>query len=148
MGIQQGCLLAPLPFLLVTDILDIAIVQNSRIWPTPSQISGPGEQILGCCRQFDGISAKGGETIEVVNIVRLFGDLSRLFAQPAKRVLIFLKTAVEFTGYKGIPVLRHGDSTRYLGYQVGTENLIDANWRYGSGMSRDGWPQRPAFRLA
>ena len=62
MGIQQGCLLAPLPFLLVTDILDIAIVQNSRIWPTPSQISGPGAQILGFCGRFDGIPAKGGAT--------------------------------------------------------------------------------------
>ena len=39
-----------------------------------------------------------------------------------------LYTAVDFADYAGIPVLRHGDTTRYLEYQVGTGDLVGANW--------------------
>ncbi|CAI5712945.1 unnamed protein product [Peronospora destructor] len=60
--------------------------------------------------------------------VRRFGELSGLSVRPAKSVLIFLNAAVVISDYEGIPVLRHGQTTRYLGYQVGTGDLVDANW--------------------
>ena len=63
----------------------------------------------------------------MLTIAQRFGELSGLFVQPAKSVLIFLNTAVEVTEYEGIPALQHGDTTRYLGYQVGTGDLVDAN---------------------
>uniref|UniRef100_M4BBQ4 RxLR effector candidate protein n=1 Tax=Hyaloperonospora arabidopsidis (strain Emoy2) TaxID=559515 RepID=M4BBQ4_HYAAE len=39
-----------------------------------------------------------------------------------------LNTAGDLADYTGILVLRHGDTTRYLGYQVGTGDLVGANW--------------------
>ena len=55
-----------------------------------------------------------------MEIVHRFGELSGLWVQQKKSVLIMLNTAVDLADYAGIPVLRHGDTTRYLGYQVGT----------------------------
>ena len=63
-----------------------------------------------------------------MEIVHWFGELSGLCVQQKKSVLIMLNTAVDLAGYAGIPVLRHGDTTRYLGYQVGTGDLVGANW--------------------
>lgn len=51
-----------------------------------------------------------------------------LSVQPAKSVLIFLITAVAISDYEGISALRHGQKTRYLIYQVGTGDLLVANW--------------------
>ena len=48
-----------------------------------------------------------------------------------KSILIFLNTVVAITIYDSIPVLLHGYTTRYLGYQVGTGVLVDANWAFG-----------------
>ena len=63
-----------------------------------------------------------------MEIVHWFGELSELWVQQKKSVLIMLNTAVDLADYAGIPVLRHGDTTRYLGYQVGTGDLVGANW--------------------
>ena len=57
-----------------------------------------------------------------------FRELSDLTAQPAKSVLFFLNTAVAVTNYEGLSVLQHGQTTWYVGYQVGTGVLLDANW--------------------
>ena len=51
----------------------------------------------------------------VLAIVRRFGELSGLSVQPAKNELILHDTAVAIFEYDGIPVLRHGQTTRYLG---------------------------------
>ena len=64
----------------------------------------------------------------VMKIAHRFGALSGLCVQPAKSVLILLNTALDLTDYAGIPVLRYGDTTRYLGYQVGTGDLEGAIW--------------------
>ena len=54
-----------------------------------------------------------------MEIIHRFGELSGLWVQQNKSVLIVLNTAVDLANYAGIPVLCHGDTTRYLGYQVG-----------------------------
>lgn len=63
-----------------------------------------------------------------MQIVERFGRLSGLQVQSAKSMLIFLNKAVELTQFHGLPVLKHGDTVRYLGYQVGTGALTDVNW--------------------
>ena len=85
-------------------------------WSMPSRISGPRAQILSSCKRFDGISAKGRATTTGHEHSASIGELSGLFVQPAKSVLIFLNTAVELKEYEKIHVLLHGDTTRYLGY--------------------------------
>ena len=65
---------------------------------------------------------------QVLVIVQRFEELSGLFVQPAKSVLMVINTAVEIKEYEGIPLIQHGDTTRYLGYHVGTGDLVDANW--------------------
>uniref|UniRef100_A0AAV1TWU4 Reverse transcriptase domain-containing protein n=1 Tax=Peronospora matthiolae TaxID=2874970 RepID=A0AAV1TWU4_9STRA len=64
----------------------------------------------------------------VLDLVATFGKLSGLTVQPSKSQVIFLNTAVSVTSYEGIPVLQSGATTRYLGHQVGTGDLADANW--------------------
>ena len=63
----------------------------------------------------------------VLQIVERFGRLSGLRVQPRKSKLIFLNLAVYTAEFFGIPVLRHGDTTRYLGYSIGTGELKAAN---------------------
>ena len=41
--------------------------------------------------------------------------------------LIFLNLAIHKKKFCDIPVLRHGDTTRYLWYAVGTGSLTDVN---------------------
>jgi hypothetical protein len=48
--------------------------------------------------------------------------------QPTKSNAIFLNTAIDMKKTSGIPVLRHGETVRYLRYQVGTGQLMDVNW--------------------
>ena len=60
--------------------------------------------------------------------MRRFGELSGLSVQPAKSELIFLNTAVASYDFEGIPVLCHGQTTRYIGYQERSGDLVDANW--------------------
>lgn len=60
--------------------------------------------------------------------MRQFGKLLGLQVQPTKSKGIFLNTAATLTETHGIPVLRHGDTVRYLEYQVGTGSLVDVNW--------------------
>ena len=38
-----------------------------------------------------------------------------------------MNNAVSLPEYEGIPVLPHGETTRYLGHQVGTGALTDVN---------------------
>lgn len=64
----------------------------------------------------------------VLTIVELFGRLSGLHVQSAKSKVIFLNTAITQLVYHGIQVLEHGDTIRYLGYEVGTGKLTDVNW--------------------
>lgn len=61
----------------------------------------------------------------VMELVREFGRMSGLQAQPTKSHLIFLNTAVQEETYCGLPMLAHGDTVRYLGYAVGTGPLQD-----------------------
>ncbi|KAF1333210.1 Short chain dehydrogenase, partial [Globisporangium splendens] len=57
-----------------------------------------------------------------------FGQQSGLHVQPTKSSYICLNTAVVQEQRCGIPILKHGETVRYLGIQIGTGNITQANW--------------------
>ena len=63
-----------------------------------------------------------------LQIVQQFSALYVLHAQPAKSKLIFLYRAIRLVGFHGISVLQAGETTRYLGYEIGTGDLQHRNW--------------------
>ena len=111
-GIQQGCPLAPLLFLLV-ELLAIALLQSTQI----RGLRHPG---LFCQRQkfsafFDDQTVflhREEHIPAVLTVVRRIGELYGLPVQPAKSVLIFLNTAVAISEFEENLVLRHGQMTR------------------------------------
>ena len=58
----------------------------------------------------------------------VFARMSGLAIQPRKCVGLWLNTAIVHAGWDGVPFLRQGETTRYLGVLVGTGDLHDANW--------------------
>ena len=48
--------------------------------------------------------------------------------QPAKSQLLFLNRSVKLERYEGIAVVPTGETTRYLGYEIGTGELVNKNW--------------------
>ena len=64
-----------------------------------------------------------------MNKVKHLKGLSGLQVQPTiKSKISLLYTAVDTRNLHGILVLKHGDTVRYLGYAVGTEELATVNW--------------------
>jgi hypothetical protein len=128
-GIRQGCPLAHLLFILATEVLALAIAQDK---------SSTGLKLPGSENERHKFSAfvddstvfltEAKQLPHIMAIVEDFGRQSGLRVQPTKSKIIFLNTAVEMETYQGIPVLKHGDTTRYLGYEVGTGELTEVNW--------------------
>ena len=54
--------------------------------------------------------------------------MSGLSVQRDKSQLIFLQRAISVAQYEGIAVFPAGQTTRYLGYAVGTGDLENQNW--------------------
>ena len=63
-----------------------------------------------------------------MNKVKQFWRLSGLQVQPTKSKIILFNTGVDTKNLHGIPVLRHGDTVRYLGYAVETKEFGTVNW--------------------
>ena len=76
-----------------------------------------------------------GQITAVLSIVRRFGRFSEISVQPAQSELILHNTAVAISDFEGIPVLSHGQTTRYIGYQVGLGIKSTLNGLYESEMS-------------
>ena len=55
-----------------------------------------------------------------LHVVQAFGALSGLQVHPANSQLIFLNRSVKLEEYAGIAVVSIGDTTRHLGYEIGT----------------------------
>jgi hypothetical protein len=128
-GIRQGCPLAPLLFILAAEVLALAIRQDKELGGIRVP-GGKGERHRFSAFVDDStvFMQEAQQVPRVMNIVKQFGKLSGLQVQPTKSHLLFLNTAVSLETYSGIPVVKHADTVRYLGYAVGTGELSDVNW--------------------
>ena len=127
-GIRQGCPLALLLFIIAAEVLALAI--NNDLQITGIMVphgSGARHKYSAFVDDATVVVQEAEQLPRVLQIVERFGRLSGLRVQPRKSKLIFLNLAVYTAEFFGIPVLRHGDTTRYLEYSVGTGELTDAN---------------------
>ena len=60
-------------------------------------------------------------------ILTAFGELSGLWVQPTKSYLIPLSRCFKAHHVAGLPVLATNATTRYMGIQIGTRSLEQAN---------------------
>uniref|UniRef100_A0AAV1V5T8 Reverse transcriptase domain-containing protein n=1 Tax=Peronospora matthiolae TaxID=2874970 RepID=A0AAV1V5T8_9STRA len=128
-GIRQGCPLAPLLFMLAVEVLALAITQDPGLTGVMVPGSSSERHVFSAFVDDSTVFLQEVRQLpRVLDLVATFGKLSGLTVQPSKSQVIFLNTAVSVTSYEGIPVLRSGATTRYLGHQVGTGDLADANW--------------------
>uniref|UniRef100_M4BM98 RxLR effector candidate protein n=1 Tax=Hyaloperonospora arabidopsidis (strain Emoy2) TaxID=559515 RepID=M4BM98_HYAAE len=72
--------------------------------------------------------AEAEQILHALSIVTEFGALSVLRVQPNKSQLVFLNRAITVKRYEGIEVVAPGDSTRYLGYEIGTGDVENKSW--------------------
>ena len=124
-GHPTVCPLAPLLFLLVAVILAIALLQSTQI----RGLRHPGlptqeQKLSAFVDDSTFFYTSGANAGGNVHHASFWGSL-RAICTTAKRELIFLNTAVAISDFEGISVLRH---LRYLEYQVGAGDLVDANW--------------------
>ncbi|KAF1329275.1 Rxlr effector protein, partial [Globisporangium splendens] len=71
---------------------------------------------------------QGKQLPRLMQLLTEFGQQSGLHVQPTKSSDICLNTAVVQEQRCGIPILKHGETVRYLGIQIGTGNITQANW--------------------
>jgi hypothetical protein len=128
-GIRQGCPLAPLLFILAAEILALAIRQDKQIERIDIP-GGSGQRYVFSAFVDDStvFLNKASQLPRVMALVKRFGQLSGLQVQPTKSHVIFLNTVITADPFNNIPVLRMGDTVRYLGHEVGTGELTDINW--------------------
>uniref|UniRef100_A0AAV1TKQ1 Reverse transcriptase domain-containing protein n=1 Tax=Peronospora matthiolae TaxID=2874970 RepID=A0AAV1TKQ1_9STRA len=63
-----------------------------------------------------------------IRLVKAFGALSGLHVQPDESKILFLNRSVILKQYEGIAVVPPGDTTRYMGYEIGAVELVNKDW--------------------
>ena len=112
--IHQGCPLAPLLFLLVVELLGLAIHQDPGLRGLPVPGDTGVRHIFSAFVDDSTLFLERTDQLEsALRLVHRLGELLGLHAQPAKSLLIFVNTAVRLVQYRGIsgfPRLRRPDT--------------------------------------
>ncbi|KAF1318326.1 Rxlr effector protein, partial [Globisporangium splendens] len=128
-GIRQGCPLAPLLFIVAAEILALAVQQDPHLEGIRVTRSGAEPHLISTFVDDSAVFLKQGKQLpRLMQLLSEFGQQSGLHVQPTKSSYICLNTAVVHEQRCGIPVLKHGETVRYLGIQIGTGNITQANW--------------------
>ncbi|KAF1318308.1 Rxlr effector protein, partial [Globisporangium splendens] len=128
-GIRQGCPLAPLLFIVAAEILALAVQQDPHLEGIRVTRSGAEPHLISTFVDDSAVFLKQGKQLpRLMQLLSEFGKQSGLHVQPTKSSYICLNTAVVHEQRCGIPVLKHGETVRYLGIQIGTGNITQANW--------------------
>ncbi|KAF1314195.1 Rxlr effector protein, partial [Globisporangium splendens] len=128
-GIRQGCPLAPLLFIVAAEILALAVQQDPHLEGIPVTRSGAEPHLISTFVDDSAVFLKQGKQLpRLMQLLSEFGKQSGLHVQPTKSSYICLNTAVVQEQRCGIPILKHGETVRYLGIQIGTGNITQANW--------------------
>lgn len=132
-GIRQGCPMAPLLFIIALDVL-YRIIEAMSDFPGVDLECGGLRADLRVSGFADdtAIYLNDSNAIpKVVEVLQRFGDVSGLRVNLSKSICVPLGTTdgIWSEPTHGIPTLRHGDSCRYLGIQVGTSDSSDDNWK-------------------
>ncbi|KAF1322123.1 Rxlr effector protein, partial [Globisporangium splendens] len=128
-GIRQGCPLAPLLFIVAAEILALAVQQDPHLEGIRVTRSGAEPHLISTFVDDSAVFLKQGKQLpRLMQLLSEFGKQSGLHVQPTKSSYICLNTAVVQEQRCGIPILKHGETVRYLGIQIGTGNITQANW--------------------
>lgn len=121
-GIRQGCPLAPLHFLLAVETLGHAFKQMNDIQGLCFQIAQTGvtQVFAGFVDDSTLFLRRERDLNRCIQVLELFRQTSGIVVQPKKCMGIWLNTAQTATSAGGFPILRHGDTERYLEVLVGT----------------------------
>ncbi|KAF1335371.1 Rxlr effector protein, partial [Globisporangium splendens] len=127
-GIRQGCPLAPLLFIVAAEILALAVQQDPYLEGIRVTRSGAEPHLISTFVDDSAVFLKQGKQLpRLMQLLTEFGQQSGLHVQPTKSSYISLNTAVVQEQRCGIPILKHGETVRYLGIQIGTRNIAQAN---------------------
>ncbi|KAF1328392.1 Rxlr effector protein, partial [Globisporangium splendens] len=128
-GIRQGRPLAPLLFIVAAEILALAVQQDPHLEGIRVTRSGAEPHLISTFVDDSAVFLKQGKQLpRLMQLLSEFGQQSGLHVQPTKSSYICLNTAVVQEQRCGIPVLKHGETVRYLGIQIGTGNITQTNW--------------------
>ncbi|KAF1318324.1 Rxlr effector protein, partial [Globisporangium splendens] len=128
-GIRQGYPLAPLLFIVAAEILALAVQQDPHLEGIRVTRSGAEPHLISTFVDDSAVFLKQGKQLpRLMQLLSEFGQQSGLHVQPTKSSYICLNTAVVHEQRCGIPVLKHGETVRYLGIRIGTGNITQANW--------------------
>jgi hypothetical protein len=128
-GIRQGCPLAPLLFIVAAEILALAVQQDPHLEGIRVTRSGAEPHLISTFVDDSAVFLKQGKQLpRLMQLLSEFGQQSGLHVQPTKSSYICLNKAVTQKQRCGIPIVGHGETVRYLGIQIGTGNITQANW--------------------
>lgn len=128
-GIRQGCPLAPLLFILAAEILSLAIHQDARFRGLPVGQDSDERYKIGAFVDDTHVALEKGDDLPLLlQVLAKFGRLSGLRVQIHKSIYIPLNKCHSQTDFHGMAVLPHGSTNRFLGIQIGTGPLMEANW--------------------